>query len=132
MFVPADLEGLVEEPGKGMKGVEPRMPVLPPRVEIDATPRMTNGETVELRGAIVHPERARDVVVLVRPPGTSQRDRKIHFSANDAVDGAAASTLRFVTQVPLAPGGNRITVLARDGAKVVVRRDLWVFRQAAR
>lgn len=132
MFLPADLDGLAEATGKGTKGVVPRMPVLPPRVDIDATPRMTNGETVELRGAIVHPERARDVVVLVRPPGASQRDRKIHFGANDATEGEAARTLRFVAQVPLAPGGNRITVLARDGAKVVHRRDLWVYRQSAR
>ncbi|HET6582588.1 MAG TPA: hypothetical protein VFG69_04055, partial [Nannocystaceae bacterium] len=129
MYVPADLDGLVEAPGKGDEGITPRTPVLPPTVTIESAPRMTKSATVELRGVITHPERARDVVVLVRPPGPSQRDRKIHYGANEAVDGEAARKLPFVTQVPLAPGGNRISVLARDGAKVVHRRDLWIFRQ---
>jgi hypothetical protein len=76
-----------------------------------------------------HPERARDVVVLVRPPGTAQVDHKVYFQANDATTGAAATSLDFRTAVPLAPGGNRITILARDGAKVVQRHDVWVYRE---
>jgi len=130
MFLPADLEGVLVVPGRGEKGVQPRMPVLPPQVDMDSLPRMTKSATVELRGAITHPERARDVVVLVRPPGPGQRDRKVHYGANDATTGPDARKLPFVAEVPLAPGGNRITVLARDGAKIVHRRDYWVYRQS--
>jgi carboxyl-terminal processing protease len=91
--------------------------------------RVTKAAAIELRGTITHKERARDVVVLVRPPGTAQVDRKVYFGANDASDGEAARTLSFAASVPLEPGGNRITVLARDGAKVVHRHDVWVYRE---
>jgi len=42
--------------------------------------------------------------------------------------GEDANELKFTAAVPLEPGGNRITILARDGAKVEQRHDVWVYR----
>ncbi|MBX7079668.1 MAG: PDZ domain-containing protein [Nannocystaceae bacterium] len=129
-FLPADLAGLGPAVGKGAAAaVHPRIQVRPPTVELAALPRTTKAASIELSGTVRHPERARDVVVLVRPPGTAQVDHKVYFQANDASTGAAATSLDFRTAVPLAPGGNRITILARDGAKVVQRHDVWVYRE---
>lgn len=130
MFLPADLEGLKDAASGRAAALPPRrIQVLPPTVELDSYPRVTKAAAIELRGKITHKERARDVVVLVRPPGTAQVDRKVYFGANDASEGEAARTLSFAASVPLEPGGNRITVLARDGAKVVHRHDVWVYRE---
>lgn len=130
IFLPADLEGLHDASG-GRAAAPParRIQVLPPTVELESYPRVTKAAAIELRGRVEHRERARDVVVLVRPPGTAQVDRKVYFGANDANDGEAARKLAFTAAVPLEPGGNRITVLARDGAKVVHRHDVWVYRE---
>lgn len=129
MFLPADLEGLTVGTKPGKPSLLRRVQVLPPRIEIDALPRVTKAATIEVTGTIHHPERSRDVAVLLRPPGTGRADRKVFYAANDATDGAAARALTFKTSVALEPGGNRITILARDGAKVSARQDVWVFRE---
>jgi carboxyl-terminal processing protease len=130
MFLPADLEGLAPAGAKNTK-LRPamRVQVLPPTVELDDVPRTTSGPTAKVAGTVRHVERARDVAVLVRPPGTGRTDRKVFYLANDATDGTDARALAFAADVPLEPGGNRVSILARDGAKIVYRRDLWIFRE---
>lgn len=130
-FVPADLAALqtVTKPLDGEPQAIERQPaVLPPEIAVDRHPRVTSAAELELRGAATHPERVRDVVVLVRPPGPSQIERKVHYAATAAGDPDGRS-LAFSAEIPLEPGGNRITILARDGAKVQKRRDLWVYRE---
>lgn len=130
MFVPADLDGLVAAGPRNNKLTPARrIQVLPPTVELEPTPRTTTATSIAIEGTVRHVERARDVVVLVRPPGVDRTDRKVFYLANDATDGALARALAFRADVPLEPGGNRISVLARDGAKVMHRRDLWVYRE---
>ncbi len=130
MFLPADLDGLVPASGKKEgRTIARRIQVLPPTVELVPTPRTTTAATVTVAGTVRHAERARDVVVVVRPPGAGRRDRKIYYLANEASEGAAGRALEFRADVPLEPGGNRISVLARDGAKIMQRRDLWVYRE---
>ncbi len=104
--------------------------VVPPRLAIESVPRVTSAATFSLRGAATHPQRARDVVVLVRPPGASQIDRKVHYLANAETTGEGARRFDFATDVPLAPGGNRVIILVRAGDKVEQRQDLWVYREA--
>jgi len=130
MYLPADLEGLAPAGATSTK-LRPatRIQVLPPTVDLDEVPRTTAGPTAKVAGTVRHVERARDVAVLVRPPGTGRTDRKIFYLANDATDGADARALAFAADVPLEPGGNRVSILARDGAKIVYRRDLWIFRE---
>ncbi len=128
-FFPADLEGI--EPrasGKtAQQAVHVRTSVQPPTVTLEDTPRITSADSIAVAGVISHPERVRDVVVMVRPPGHAQADRKVDYFA-----AAADSTrLEFSAEVPLAPGGNRVLVLARDGGKVSVRRDVWIYRGAS-
>jgi carboxyl-terminal processing protease len=129
MYLPADLEGLGDATGPGKASLLRRVQVLPPRIELDALPRVTKATSIKITGTIHHPERSRDVAVLLRPPGSGRADRKVFYAANDANDGAAARALAFTTTVELEPGSNRISVLARDGAKIMARRDVWVFRE---
>lgn len=103
--------------------------VLPPSLSLDAFPMKTNGAEATLAGVVRHPERVRDVVVMVRPPGTAQIEQKITYEANAWTMGDDARELKFEAAVPLSPGGNRITILARDGAKVEQRHDVWIFRE---
>jgi carboxyl-terminal processing protease len=128
LFVPGDLEALVPL-GRASPKAEPPSPrpaVIPPTISVEPHPRVTTASVIELRGTVEHPERVRDVVVLVRPPGPSQIDHKIAYTAAKR-DG---EPLTFAADVPLAPGGNRVIIVARDGAKVEQRHDLWVYKEA--
>jgi carboxyl-terminal processing protease len=137
LFVPADL-GV---PGPKLTGGKPKLDplaalerealVLPPGLVIEEVPRVVKDDHVVLRGTATHPRWVRDVAVLVRPPGVSQIDRKVHYAANPSAQGAPAQSLRFEVSVPLEPGGNRITVLVRDGRKVERTEDVWVFCEQA-
>jgi carboxyl-terminal processing protease len=128
VFAPADLEALAKAEtvhASQFDKVQTRREVLPPSIEVDDFARRTSAAQVSISGTIQHPERVRDVVVLVRPPGTGTQDRKVHFAAGQP----GATELKFETAVPLEKGGNRVTILARDGTKVQQRRDLWVYRE---
>lgn len=127
LFAPSDLKALVATEGVTQTQwdrIVLRPGVLPPSIELEKFPGLTSAAKVSIKGYIEHPQRVRDVVVLVRAPGPSQVDRKVHYQAADP----GAIKLEFATDVPLEPGGNRITILARDAAKVEHRRDIWVFR----
>lgn len=136
LFVPADL-GVAGGKLSGKAKVDPlaaleREPlVLPPGLVIDEVPRVVKDDHITLRGTATHPRWVRDVAVLVRPPGVSQIDQKVHYAANPASQGAQAQSLAFEVEVPLEPGGNRITILVRDGRKVERTEDVWVFREKA-
>jgi carboxyl-terminal processing protease len=136
LFVPADL-GVAGGKLAGKPKVDPlaaleREPlVLPPGLVIDEVPRVVKDDHITLRATATHPRWVRDVAVLVRPPGVSQIDQKVHYAANPASQGAQAQSLAFEVEVPLEPGGNRITILVRDGRKVERTEDVWVFREKA-
>ena len=132
VFVPADLGEVTKAARKPkadpLEALEQDPLVLPPGLMLEPVPRVVKDDHVTLRGTATHPRRVRDVAVLVRPPGASQLDRKVHYAASSD-GGASAQTLPFEAEVPLEPGGNRITVLVRDGKKVERREDVWVFRE---
>lgn len=103
--------------------------VLPPSLTIREFPMKTARAEITLAGVAGHPERVRDVVVMVRPPGTAQVERKVLYAANAWTMGEQGRALAFEAAIPLSPGGNRITILARDGAQVEQRLDVWVYRE---
>lgn len=127
LFVPGDLDALVPATSVTRTDVarlERRVSVQPPTVELADYPRSTTSATVTLKGKVAHPLGVRDVVVLVRPPGPSQFDRKVAYDASPD----SSPELAFEAEIPLEPGGNRIAILARDRAMVQQRRDVWVYR----
>lgn len=133
LFAPSDLGTEISgEAGSAhaVKAEALRVAVVPPSLDLETVPRVTSADAFELRAIARHPRRVRDVVVLVRPPGTSQIDRKVFYAANPETAGDAAKQLAFHTDVPLAPGGNRIIILVRDGDDVELREDVWVYRSA--
>ncbi|KIG18287.1 carboxyl-terminal protease [Enhygromyxa salina] len=128
LWIPQDM---VEVGGKGALTRVPRehRMVDPPVVSLGEIAGVVTGDTVEISGVAHHHLRVRDVVVTVRPSGPAQPERKVFYLANRALEGEAAKSLEFSTQVELSPGSNRVTVLVRDQDKVERRRDIWVFRE---
>ncbi len=105
-------------------GLLARRLVRPPTLEVKPVPRRTTAAALTLEGVASHPRHLRDVVVMVRPPGPGQIDKKVEYVAARP-DSAA---LEFEAEIPLEPGGNRIFVLARSDGDVQNSTELWVYR----
>lgn len=131
LFLPADRPAVAEPTRRPVHQLDPdilRYAVAPPHIELDAVPSVVSGGEVVISGRAYQSDRVRDVVVSVEQVGPAALDTKVHYLANPSTTGESAGTLAFETRVPLQPGANRITVVARDGAKVSRRRDVAVFR----
>lgn len=125
-FVAEDQGGFAEHVGPtgAAKGLQARRLVRPPTLEIRPIPRRTTAAALKLEGVASHPRHLRDVVVMVRPPGPGQIDKKVEYVAA----GPDGQTLEFEAEIPLEPGGNRIFVLARGDGDVQNSTALWVYR----
>jgi carboxyl-terminal processing protease len=119
--------GVVEAPGAAAKPEEPPRRE-PPRIACTPDPGrgapVVDGDTLRLQGR-VSPAAAgaklRDVQVLVE-------DRKVFFKeTGDSPDGSLA----FEAVVPLEPGSNLVTVVARAEGDLVGRRSFVVLRRPA-
>ncbi|MCB9568374.1 MAG: PDZ domain-containing protein [Myxococcales bacterium] len=129
-WVPADL---AEEAGKGDKAsappARPALLIAPPALTIDPLPTVVREASVTVTASARHPRRVRDVVVAVAPVGPAQVEDKVSYQANPAREGEAAGAMSIAAAVPLQPGGNRITVTARDGDGVEATREVLVYRE---
>ncbi|MCR9163306.1 MAG: MXAN_5808 family serine peptidase [Nannocystaceae bacterium] len=125
-FVAEDHGGLSEADAKSAspKGIVARRGVRPPTLDLRAVPRRTTAAVLELEGVTSHPRHLRDVVVMVRPAGPGQSDKKVEY----VTAGPDGETLEFEAEIPLELGGNRIHVLARSDGDVQSSRELWVYR----
>jgi len=139
LWVPADLIELGE---KGTGGIErEHLMVDPPRIAVAKMPARVNTASASVAGTITHPAQVRDVMIVVYPSDPTKPARKAHYAANPDFDPAAApepapegedpgeQSFQFSADVDLAPGSNRISIVARDADKVERRHDVWVYRE---
>jgi len=122
------------KPVKGPRGgvVGPSWQREPPRIALSPDPAkgapVVEGDTLRLNGTATVPPssdeatRIRDVFIYVN-------DQKVFFRV--VPDEAGAVKLDFQTDLPLKPGQNVVTVVAREDEEFQARRTLVVFRKAA-
>jgi carboxyl-terminal processing protease len=102
----------------------------PPRIALVPDPQrgapVVEGETLRVKGSASVPAtadpaaRLTDVFVLVN-------DQKVFF--NVVPESTASSTLDFAADLPLQPGNNLVTVVARENAELFSRRSMVVYRR---
>lgn len=100
--------------------------ITPPRVEIDDVPLRTDANHVRIRGRATDDRAVRDVYVTVYNPIEDRfegGDKVFYRAADDPSD----ADLSFETEVPLAPGANRIEIHAREDDELEGTKVLWVF-----
>ena len=124
LWIPADRVELAKGSAKPIE-LGQRM-VDPPKLTIEPVPEQVEGKRVQITGTASHATRVRDVVVIVQGSAPGQPQRKVFYQPNAELEGPAARTLAFTTEVPLVSGSNSITVIARDHDKVERRQELWV------
>lgn len=136
LWVPADV---VELEGGGESPESPdHLMIDPPRIELGEVPGHVRAERVTVTGTVSHPAQVRDVMIVVYPSDPARPPRKVHYAANPAFDPSGTAKagdtpsvqpgrFEFSATVPLAPGSNRISIVARDADKVERRHDHWVY-----
>ena len=98
--------------------------IVPPGLEVSA-PALTAEAQVQVHGVATHESEVKDLFVRVENPAWEGPGRHVHYVANSGPN----ARLPFTAEVPLGPGANKITVVARQGqgvqtaaTRIVVRR----------
>jgi carboxyl-terminal processing protease len=104
--------------------------VLPPAIHVEATPTKVNQKEITIRGRATHARGVKDVVAWVQGLGGPLTDHKVAYQASPSSDpkAADAQSLAFEFTIPLEPGSNDISLIARDLDGVESRYDIAIFR----
>jgi len=101
--------------------------VTPPTIALEVPGYQVNGDRVKLGGTVNDDTRVEDVQVFVSNSGAKVETRKVFYRSNRG--GARPGTLQFATDVPLWPGSNHITVVARENTEVRTLQSLVIYRE---
>jgi carboxyl-terminal processing protease len=125
-FVASDQVARASNPGGAPRL---RWQSTPPTVALRLPTLETAAASYRLSGAVNDETRVEDIQVFVANRAAKIDDRKVFYKSNR---GAARPTqLDFAADIPLWPGSNQVTVLARESADVRSVQTFFIYREAA-
>jgi len=126
-FVPAGAVG----PGSGAAPgtFSQTWQVTPPTLTLQVPTLETKGEQWKLDGVATDDTHLEDVYVLVSNRDAKIDGRKVFYASNRG--GKSRTRMEFQTQVPLWPGSNMITVVARETNDVKSTQTIWVHKSGS-
>ncbi len=118
------------KPAKGdggvPKGFAPTWQVSPPVLTLNASAQQIDAPTLKLTGLAKDDNKIADVYVFVSNRKGKIDRRKVFYRSNRK--GAVQSELAFDADIPLWPGPNLITVVARESTQVQSQTAIYVER----
>jgi hypothetical protein len=90
----------------------------------------TTAETYRLGGTISDEQQVEDVYIFVSNQRAKIDSRKVFYRSTRGT--ANRKALDFATDLPLWPGSNLVTVVARANSEVKSMKYLYVYREPAR
>ncbi len=102
----------------------------PPAITLVSKNLETSAETFKLQGTASDEQHVEDVYVFVSNARAKIEGRKVFYRSNRG--GANERAIEFATDIPLWPGSNLVTVVARTSAEVKTTSYLYVYREPAR
>ncbi len=90
----------------------------------------TSADTYKLHGIAKDDAHVEDVYIFVSNQPAKIENRKVFYRSNRG--GKDGKQLDFAADLPLWPGSNMVTVVARSSAEVQSRRTLFVYRDPPR
>jgi carboxyl-terminal processing protease len=102
----------------------------PPIIDLHLKGLETSAETYRLAGTVKDEEHVEDVYIFVSNQGAKIDSRKVFYRSNRG--GKNGKLLDFTTDLPLWPGSNMITVVARANSEVKSVKTMYVYRDGAR
>lgn len=112
---------------RGQKAeLQPIWQVTPPAIALDIPSYVTDQPTYQLRGKVTDDSHVEDVYVFVSNMDDEVENRKVFYKSNR--NGKQTNALSFQTQIPLWPGTNQVTVVARENDEVKAAHTMYVYR----
>jgi len=110
--------------------ITPHWQVTPPKLKLNVPTLETDRATYTLQGRITDETRVEDVYIYVSNRGAKIEDKKVFYKSNRAnKKGPSARQLSFAQDIPLWPGSNLITVVARENRDVMTLRRLVIYKK---
>jgi len=102
----------------------------PPTIALAAKNLETSAETYRIQGSVNDETHVEDVYIYVSNPRAKIDSRKVFYRSNRG--GKDQKVLDFATDLPLWPGSNLITVVARSNSDVKSVKSMYVYRDPPR
>jgi len=101
--------------------------VTPPAVALELSTFQTAADKFKLTGTVIDETKVEDVQIFVSNSGAKMETRKVFYKSNRGV--SKPGTLPFVVDVPVWPGSNHITIVARENTDVRTIQSVVIFRE---
>ncbi len=107
-----------------------RWQVTPPTISLKLPSLVSPGSTYDLRGTASDDSKVEDVYIFVSNADAKVDNKKVYYQSNRK--GQSKSQLAFNTQIPLWPGSNAVTVVARENDEVRSSQTVFLYREQTR
>lgn len=101
--------------------------VTPPAVALEMSTFQTAGEKFKLTGTVTDETKVEDLQIFVSNSGAKMETRKVFYKSNRGA--AKAGSLPFSVDVPVWPGSNHVTIVARENTDVRTIQSVVIFRE---
>jgi len=102
----------------------------PPMIALNLKGLETTSETYKLSGTVSAEQHVEDVYIFVSNQSAKIESRKVFYRSNR--NGKDGKQLEFGTELPLWPGSNMVTVVARASSEVRSVKTMFVYREPPR
>ena len=102
----------------------------PPTINLNTKDLETSAETYKLSGAVTAEQHVEDVYIFVSNQRAKIDSRKVFYRSNRG--GKDGKNLDFSADLPLWPGSNMVTVVARSNSEVRSLKTMYVYRDPPR
>jgi carboxyl-terminal processing protease len=109
---------------------EPRWQVTPPTIQLKLPSLVSQGATYDLRGSASDDSKVEDVYIFVSNPDAKIDNKKVFYQNNRK--GQSKTQMAFGAQIPLWPGSNAVTVVARENDEVRSSQTIFLYRENTR
>ena len=116
--------------GSGSSAFVPYWNSTPPTIALTAKSLETTAETYKLQGTVSDESHVEDVYIFVANQGAKIDNRKVFYRSNRG--GKDGKAMDFATDLPLWPGSNMVTIVARENSDVRSVKTLYLYRDPPR
>ena len=102
----------------------------PPLINLTSKSLETRGDSFKLQGTVTDEQRVEDVYIFVSNPTAKVESKKVFYRSNRG--NKSDRTLDFASDLPLWPGSNMVTIVARENNDVRSVKTVYVYKDAPR
>ncbi len=116
--------------GSGTSAYTPYWNSTPPTIALTTKSLETNADQYRLQGSVSDETHVEDVYIFVANQGAKIDNRKVFYRSNRG--GKDPKMIDFTADLPLWPGSNMVTVVARENSEVRSVKTLYLYRDPPR